>query len=134
MCDTPSKGAIVKRVWMILQALFLVKLIFMFISFTTGKLDSEPMKLKKIKGGIIRMPNNQDNRNRNNNPNLSVNEAGRNGGEATSNNHENEFYEEIGRKGGEARNKQNDFDKKNQEETDGQDKKRNEDDYNSINS
>ena len=120
MCDTPSKGAIVKRVWMILQALFLVKLIFMFISFTTGKLDSEPMKLKKIKGGIIRMPNNQDNRNRNNNPNQSVNEAGRNGGEATSNNRENEFYEEIGRKGGEARNKQNDFDKKNQEETDGQ--------------
>lgn len=107
---------------------------FMFISFITGKLDSEPMKLKKIKGGIIRMPNNQDNRNRNNNPNQSVNEAGRNGGEATSNNHENEFYEEIGRKGGEARNNLDEFDKENRGEADEQQKKSNEDDYNSINS
>ena len=33
---------------------------------------------------------------------MSVEEAGRKGGEATSKNHGQEFYEEIGRKGGEA--------------------------------
>lgn len=114
---------------------FLIKnTFFVFISFITGKLESEPMKLKKIKGGITRMPNNQDKRNRNNNPNESVNEAGRNGREATSNNHENEFYEELGRKGGEARNNLNDFDKESHENPDEKNKKRNEDDYNSINS
>ena len=80
------------------------------------------------------MPNNQDKRNRNNNPDWSVDEAGREGREATSNNHENEFYEELGRKGGEARNNLNDPDQENREKTDEQNKKRNEDDYNSINS
>lgn len=37
---------------------------------------------------------------------MSVEEAGRKGGEATSNNHDKEFYQEIGRKGGESRSKQ----------------------------
>lgn len=76
------------------------------------------------------MPNNQDNRNRNKNPNdESVNEAVRNGREATSINQKYEFYEKLGRKGEEVPTKLTDFDK-----TDGQNEKRNEDDYNSINS
>lgn len=33
---------------------------------------------------------------------MTVEEAGRKGGEATARNHDREFYEEIGRKGGEA--------------------------------
>ncbi|ACA40062.1 general stress protein B [Lysinibacillus sphaericus C3-41] len=37
---------------------------------------------------------------------MTVEEAGRKGGEATSRNHDRDFYEEIGRKGGEARSKQ----------------------------
>jgi general stress protein YciG len=36
-----------------------------------------------------------------NNDSMSVNEAGRRGGEATSKTHGREFYEEIGHKGGE---------------------------------
>ncbi|WP_034298835.1 KGG domain-containing protein [Bacillus sp. 37MA] len=47
--------------------------------------------------------NNQNNRNRNNDGNMTVEEAGGKGGQATSANHDREFYEEIGRKGGEAR-------------------------------
>jgi len=39
-------------------------------------------------------------RNQNNDGNMSVNEAGRRGGEATSQTHGREFYEEIGQKGG----------------------------------
>ncbi|QGM29706.1 stress-induced protein, KGG, repeat-containing protein [Bacillus sp. N3536] len=42
--------------------------------------------------------NNQNKRGRS----MSVEEAGRKGGEATSNNHDRGFYEEIGQKGGEA--------------------------------
>ncbi|NYF25046.1 KGG domain-containing protein [Sporosarcina sp. JAI121] len=57
--------------------------------------------------------NNQNNRSRNKNGNMTVEEAGRKGGEATSANHGREFYEEIGQKGGEARAKQrNDNDNK----------------------
>jgi general stress protein YciG len=37
----------------------------------------------------------------NNKESMSVNEAGRRGGEATSKTHGREFYEEIGHKGGE---------------------------------
>ncbi|GKV64333.1 MULTISPECIES: KGG domain-containing protein [unclassified Sporosarcina] len=48
--------------------------------------------------------NNQDN-NRNK---MSLEEAGKKGGEATARNHGHEFYEEIGKKGGEARARQND--------------------------
>lgn len=36
----------------------------------------------------------------NNNGQMSVNEAGRKGGEATSSSHDREFYEQIGEKGG----------------------------------
>jgi general stress protein YciG len=39
--------------------------------------------------------------NETNNDSMSVNEAGRRGGEATSRTHGREFYEEIGHKGGE---------------------------------
>jgi len=42
----------------------------------------------------------------NNNDKMTVEEAGRKGGEATSNNHDKEFYQEIGEKGGEARAEQ----------------------------
>jgi len=81
------------------------------------------------------MPNNEDNRNKNKNPNDElVNEAGRNGKGVTSNNQKYEFYEKLGRKGEEVPTKLTDFDKDNHEETDGQNEKRNEDDYNSINS
>lgn len=45
--------------------------------------------------------NNKRNQNQNDGQ-MTVQEAGRKGGEATSNNHGREFYEEIGRKGGEA--------------------------------
>jgi uncharacterized protein len=41
---------------------------------------------------------------------MTVEEAGRKGGEATSRNHDKEFYQEIGRKGGEARSEQRDND------------------------
>ena len=37
---------------------------------------------------------------------MSVEEAGRKGGEKTAETHDKEFYEEIGKKGGEARAKQ----------------------------
>lgn len=43
----------------------------------------------------------------NQNGNMSREEAGRKGGEATSRNHDREFYQEIGEKGGEARNGSN---------------------------
>jgi general stress protein YciG len=39
--------------------------------------------------------------NKRENDSMSVNEAGRRGGEATSKTHGREFYEEIGHKGGE---------------------------------
>lgn len=39
----------------------------------------------------------------NNNGKMSVEEAGRKGGEVTSDNHNKDFYKEIGRKGGETR-------------------------------
>lgn len=39
---------------------------------------------------------------------MTVEEAGRKGGEATAKNHDRDFYEEIGRKGGKARAKQRD--------------------------
>jgi general stress protein YciG len=39
--------------------------------------------------------------NKRENESMSVNEAGRRGGEATSKTHGREFYEEIGHKGGE---------------------------------
>lgn len=39
-------------------------------------------------------------RNQNQEGTMSVNEAGRRGGEATSQSHGREFYEEIGQKGG----------------------------------
>ncbi len=45
--------------------------------------------------------NTKNNRSENNNGNMTVEEAGRKGGKATSENHNREFYEEIGRKGGE---------------------------------
>ena len=44
----------------------------------------------------------KDDNNRNNQNGMSLEEAGRKGGEATAKNHGREFYEEIGRKGGEA--------------------------------
>ncbi|WP_153723155.1 KGG domain-containing protein [Sporosarcina cascadiensis] len=47
--------------------------------------------------------NNQQDQNK-----MSLEEAGKKGGEATARNHGHEFYEEIGRKGGEARARQND--------------------------
>ena len=50
---------------------------------------------------------NQNNRN-NNDEKMSLEEAGRKGGEATSKNHDQEFYEEIGRKGGEATSENHD--------------------------
>ncbi|WP_371068585.1 KGG domain-containing protein [Sediminibacillus sp. JSM 1682029] len=43
---------------------------------------------------------------KNNNKKMSVEEAGRKGGETTSRNHDQEFYEEIGKKGGETRGRQ----------------------------
>ncbi|AMQ04996.1 KGG domain-containing protein [Sporosarcina psychrophila] len=52
--------------------------------------------------------NNQNKRNQNDDGNMTVEEAGRKGGEATSANHGREFYEEIGQKGGEARANQRD--------------------------
>ncbi|SDM78604.1 hypothetical protein SAMN05518871_102236 [Psychrobacillus sp. OK028] len=79
------------------------------------------------------MPNNLDKRSRNDNPNWP-NEAERNGREATSTNQENEFYEELGRKGGEARNNFNDYEQEQNKENVQNNKKRNEDDFNSINS
>ena len=80
------------------------------------------------------MPNNQDNRYRNNYPNdESVNEAGRNGGEATSNNYENDFYEELGRKGGEARKRLSEVDDNILREAEEENRKRNEADHNSFN-
>ncbi|SER86408.1 KGG domain-containing protein [Psychrobacillus sp. OK032] len=54
------------------------------------------------------MAKKQNDRNKNSNENMTVEEAGRKGGEATSKNRGREFYEEIGRKGGEARSKQRD--------------------------
>ncbi|AZK46375.1 KGG domain-containing protein [Paenibacillus lentus] len=44
---------------------------------------------------------------------MSLEEAGRKGGEATASNHDKEFYQEIGQKGGEARR---DSDKMSREE------------------
>ena len=41
-------------------------------------------------------------KNNQNDNKMSVEEAGRKGGEATARNHDKEFYQEIGRKGGEA--------------------------------
>ena len=52
------------------------------------------------------MAKNDNNRNNNQNG-MSLEEAGRKGGEATAENHDREFYEEIGQKGGEARARQN---------------------------
>ena len=52
------------------------------------------------------MTNNRNKKDRS----MTVEEAGRKGGEATSKNHDKEFYQEIGRKGGEARAKQRDND------------------------
>ncbi|GEN83800.1 hypothetical protein SLU01_21120 [Sporosarcina luteola] len=49
-----------------------------------------------------------NNKNKNNNGKMSLEEAGRKGGEETAKTHGHEFYEEIGRKGGEARARQND--------------------------
>ena len=46
--------------------------------------------------------NNNNNNNNNKDGNMTVEEAGRKGGEATSRNHDREFYEEIGSKGGKA--------------------------------
>lgn len=46
------------------------------------------------------MATSKRNYNKNNEGNMSVNEAGRRGGEATSQTHGREFYEEIGQKGG----------------------------------
>lgn len=43
-----------------------------------------------------------------NNGKMTVEEAGRKGGEATAKNHDREFYEEIGQKGGEATSKNHD--------------------------
>lgn len=107
----------------------------MFIFFLSGNNDKTNKKSSKIRGGITRMPNNQHKHSRNKNTNNeSVNEAGRNGKEATSNNQKYEFYEKLGRKGEEVPTKLTDFDKDNHEETDGQNEKRNDDDYNSINS
>jgi uncharacterized protein len=54
--------------------------------------------------------NSKNNRSENNNGNMTVEEAGRKGGEATSANHDREFYEEIGSKGGKARARQRDND------------------------
>lgn len=51
---------------------------------------------------------NQNKRNKNDDGNMTVEEAGRKGGEATSAEHDREFYQEIGRKGGKARARQND--------------------------
>lgn len=48
---------------------------------------------------------------------MSLEEAGRKGGEATARNHDKEFYQEIGQKGGEARsNSDNDDGKMSREE------------------
>lgn len=48
------------------------------------------------------MANNNDNKGNNKQGSMTVEEAGRKGGEATSANHDREFYEDIGQKGGEA--------------------------------
>ncbi|MBB4824860.1 general stress protein YciG [Sporosarcina luteola] len=50
----------------------------------------------------------KDQNNRDNHGKMSLEEAGRKGGEATARTHGHEFYEEIGHKGGEARARQND--------------------------
>lgn len=42
----------------------------------------------------------------NNNEKMTLEEAGRKGGETTANNHDNQFYQDIGEKGGEARAEQ----------------------------
>ena len=47
---------------------------------------------------------------KNNDRKMTVEEAGRKGGEATSKSHDKEFYQEIGRKGGESRSKQRKYD------------------------
>ncbi|WP_144460420.1 KGG domain-containing protein [Siminovitchia fortis] len=47
---------------------------------------------------------------KNNDHKMTVEEAGRKGGEATARNHDKEFYKEIGRKGGEATSKNHDKD------------------------
>lgn len=103
---------------------------FRFNSFLYGNVKSEPKKLENIKGGIIKMPNNQDNRNKNSNPNRSVNDAGHNGGEATSNNQDYKFYEELGRKGGEARKRPIEIDDSVFEEAERENKQRDADKYN----
>lgn len=46
--------------------------------------------------------------NNNDNGKMTVEEAGRKGGETTSERHGHEFYEEIGRKGGEATSRNHD--------------------------
>lgn len=103
---------------------------FRFDSFLFGNVKSEPKKLENIKGGIIKMPNNQDNRNENSNPNWSVNDAGHNGGEATSNNQDYKFYEELGRKGGEAPKRPFEIDDSVFEEAERENKQRDADKYN----
>jgi uncharacterized protein len=51
------------------------------------------------------MANKNDNKGK-----MTVEEAGRKGGEATSRTHDKEFYKEIGEKGGKARSEQRDDD------------------------
>lgn len=55
---------------------------------TTSRINEEDFTLAK--------------RNRNQDRKMTVEEAGRKGGEATSKSHDREFYEEIGKKGGET--------------------------------
>ncbi|MED2974888.1 MULTISPECIES: KGG domain-containing protein [unclassified Fictibacillus] len=45
---------------------------------------------------------------KNNNHNISREEAGKKGGDATSRTHSKEFYQEIGKKGGNATSKNHD--------------------------
>ena len=50
------------------------------------------------------------NKDNNNKDKMTLEEAGRKGGETTARNHDKEFYQEIGEKGGEARAKQREDD------------------------
>jgi uncharacterized protein len=73
----------------------------------SGNIKSATILLK-IRSNISMAKNTENNRSENNNGNMTVEEAGRKGGEATSSNHDREFYEEIGSKGGKARARQRD--------------------------
>lgn len=60
------------------------------------------IKAKYDREGIFKMTQNY----KNNNNNMTVEEAGQKGGNQAARNHDKEFYEEIGQKGGNERGRQ----------------------------